>query len=216
MRSRLLALDRNLGGTCALRRSRFDTPLALLRVPVARRSGAMGPKKPAKKKKKSGGGVKISSQTPIFGSIEDGDRDEFDECLAQTPQCVRETNKNGWTPLHQAAFSGECAMLEALIAAGAGIDERDHDGDTPVHYAAVQGELECVEALARAGAKLDLKDNDGETPAHVAHKSVKKRLKELLEEAKAKKGEASEAKGEASADADAAAEAVAKVELGGE
>ena len=49
-----------------------------------------------------------------------------------------------------------------------------------------------------------------------AHKSVKKRLKELLEEAKAKKGEASEAKGEASADADAAAEAVAKVELGGE
>jgi hypothetical protein len=214
MRSRLLALDRNLGGTCARRRSRFDTPLALLRVPVARRSGAMGPKKPAKKKKKSGGGVKISSQTPIFGSIEDGDRDEFDECLAQTPQCVRETNKNGWTP-----------MLEALIAAGAGIDERDHDGDTPVHYAAVQGELECVEALARAGAKLDLKDNDGETPAHVAHKSVKKRLKELLEEAKAKKGEASEAKGEASeakaegeasADADAAAEAVAKVELGGE
>ena len=75
-------------------------------------------------------------------------------------------------------------MLEALIAAGAGIDERDHDGDTPVHYAAVQGELECVEALARAGAKLDLKDNDGETPAHVAHKSVKKRLKELVQAAR--------------------------------
>ena len=106
----------------------------------------MGPKKPAKKKKS--GGVKVSSQTPIFGSIEDGDKEEFDECLSQTPDCVHETNKNGWTPLHQAAFSGELEMLQALLKAGAKIDETDHDGDTPVHYAAVQGELACVEALA--------------------------------------------------------------------
>ena len=27
------------------------------------------------------GGVKVSSQTPIFGSIEDGDADEFAQCL---------------------------------------------------------------------------------------------------------------------------------------
>ena len=123
----------------------------------------MGPKKPAKKKK-SGGGVKISSQTPIFGSIEDGDREEFDECLAVTPECIHETNKNGWTPLHQAAYSGERDMLDALIKAGGKIDETDHDGDTPVHYAAVQGELDCVLLLAAAGAKLEVKDNDGETP----------------------------------------------------
>lgn len=160
----------------------------------------MGPKKPAKKKKS--GGVKVSSQTPIFGSIEDGDKEEFDECLSQTPECVHETNKNGWTPLHQAAFSGELEMLQALLKAGAKIDETDHDGDTPVHYAAVQGELACVEALAAAGAKLDVKDNDGETPVHVAHKSVKKRLKELVEAAK-EGGDA----------ADAAADAVAAVTL---
>ena len=94
----------------------------------------MGPSKPAKKKK--AGGVKVSSQTPVFGSIEDGDKDEFDEC-----------------------------------------------GDTAVHYAAVQGELACVEALAKAGAKLEVKDNDGETPLQVASKSVKKRLKELVDAA---------------------------------
>jgi ankyrin repeat protein len=143
----------------------------------------MGPKKPAKKKK--GGGVKVSSQTPIFGSIEDGDKEEFEECLSQTPDCVHSTNKNGWTPLHQAAFSGELEMLHALLKAGAKINEMDHDGDTPVHYAAVQGELACVEALAKAGAKLEVKDNDGETPLDVAHKSVKKRLKELVESADA-------------------------------
>ena len=165
----------------------------------------MGPKKPAKKKK-SGGGVKISSQTPIFGSIEDGDREEFDECLAVTPECIHETNKNGWTPLHQAAFSGERDMLDALIKAGGKIDETDHDGDTPVHYAAVQGELDCVLLLAAAGAKLEVKDNDGETPMNVAHKSVKKQLKELVQAArdKADGGEG---------DADAAADAVAAVKL---
>jgi len=141
----------------------------------------MGPSKPAKKKK--AGGVKVSSQTPVFGSIEDGDKDEFDECLSQTPDCIHETNKNGWTPLHQAAFSGELEMLSALLAAGAKINETDHDGDTAVHYAAVQGELACVEALAKAGAKLEVKDNDGETPLQVASKSVKKRLKELVDAA---------------------------------
>ncbi len=88
----------------------------------------MGPSKPAKKKK--AGGVKVSSQTPVFGSIEDGDKDEFDECLSQTPDCIHETNKNGWTPLHQAAFSGELEMLSALLAAGAKINETDHDAFT--------------------------------------------------------------------------------------
>ena len=160
----------------------------------------MGPKKPTKKKPS---GVKVSSQTPIFGSIEDGDKAEFDECLSRTPDCVRETNKNGWTPLHQAAFSGQLEMLNALLKAGAKLDETDHDGDTAVHYAAVQGELPCVEALAAAGAKLDVKDSDGETPVDVAVKSVKKRLKELMEEAQ----------DEASA-ADEAADAVARVKLG--
>ena len=83
--------------------------------------------------------------------------------------------------MHQAAFSGELEMLSALLAAGAKINETDHDGDTAVHYAAVQGELACVEALAKAGAKLEVKDNDGETPLQVASKSVKKRLKELVD-----------------------------------
>ena len=106
----------------------------------------------------------MSSQTPIFGSIEDGDKEEFDECLSQTPECVHETNKNGWTPLHQAAFSGELEMLQALLKAGAKIDETDHDGDTPVHYAAVQGELACVEASRRRARNWTSRTTTGRRP----------------------------------------------------
>jgi ankyrin repeat protein len=102
----------------------------------------MPTKKPAAKKKKARGGVKVSSQTPVFGSIEDADMEEFTMCLTETPECISETNKNGWTPLHQAAYSGELEMLKALITAGAKLDATCQDGDTAVHYAAVQGELE--------------------------------------------------------------------------
>ena len=69
--------------------------------------------KPAPKKRKPK--PKVSTQTPIFGSIEDGDAEEFAECLSQTPECLKEVNKNGWTPLHQAAFSGQLAMLNTLL-----------------------------------------------------------------------------------------------------
>ena len=167
----------------------------------------MPQRKPAKKKKKSGGGgVKISSQTPIFGSIEDGDAEEFAACLSETPECIHDTNKNGWTPLHQAAYSGATDMLKTLIEKGAAIDATDHDGDTPVHYAAVQGEMDCVRALAAAGCKLEVKDNDGEAPMDVAHKSVKKELKALVEAAREK---ASGGGG----DADEAADAVAALNV---
>ena len=161
-------------------------------------------KKPAKKKK-SGGGVKISSQTPVFGSIEDGDMEEFQLCLSETPECIEETNKNGWTPLHQAAYSGESEMLKMLIEKGAKLDATCHDGDTPVHYAAVQGELDCVNALAEAGCALEIKDQDGETPMNVAHKSVKKALKALVEAAREKSA--------GGGSADAAADAVAALKV---
>ena len=137
--------------------------------------------KPAPKKRKPK--PKVSSQTPIFGSIEDGDAEEFAECLSQTPECLKEVNKNGWTPLHQAAFSGQLAMLNTLLEKGLDVNAVCKDGDTPVHYAACQGERECVEALAAAGADLTIKDHDGRDSYKVAHKSVKRLIKDLIAKA---------------------------------
>ena len=56
-----------------------------------------------------------------------------------------------FAPLHQAAFSGELAMLNTLVEKGLDVNAVCKDGDTPLHYAACQGEKECVEALAAAG-----------------------------------------------------------------
>ena len=74
-----------------------------------------------KKKKKSSGSsnsssaVKISSQTPIFGSIEDGDEEEFDLVLRENPDAISERNKNGWSPLHQACFSDRAEFARKLV-----------------------------------------------------------------------------------------------------
>ena len=108
--------------------------------------------KPAPKKRKPK--PKVSTQTPIFGSIEDGDAEEFAECLSQTPECLKEVNKNGWTPLHQAAFSGQLAMLNTLLEKGLDVNAVCKDGDTPVHYAACQGERDKASRRSRRRARI--------------------------------------------------------------
>jgi hypothetical protein len=68
------------------------------------------------------------------------------------------------------ARSGELAVLQALLKAGAKASVRDNDGDTPIHYASAQGHADCIKALAAApgGCDLEAVDNDGETPMDVA------------------------------------------------
>jgi ankyrin repeat protein len=147
-----------------------------------------------KKKKKSGGGssssskVKISSQTPIFGSIEDGDDEEFEFVLRETPDSINERNKNGWSPLHQACFSDRVDFAKKLVELVgeenrvAYINAPCKDGDTPLHYAACQDAVSCVEFLLdQEGIVLEWKDLDEETAIDVARPKAKRLIKERLE-----------------------------------
>ena len=147
-----------------------------------------------KKKKKSSGSsnsssaVKISSQTPIFGSIEDGDEEEFDLVLRENPDAISERNKNGWSPLHQACFSDRAEFARKLVELVgeenrvAYINAPCKDGDTPLHYAACQDAVSCVEFLLyQKGTELEWKDLDGETALDVARPKAKRLIKERLE-----------------------------------
>ena len=95
--------------------------------------------------------MKISSQTPIFGSIEDGDEEESDLVLRENPDAISERNKNGWSPLHQACFSDRAEFARKLVELVgeenrvAYINAPCKDGDTPLHYAACQDAVSCVE-----------------------------------------------------------------------
>jgi ankyrin repeat protein len=80
-----------------------------------------------------------------------------------TYRCEEE---NVTTPLHQAALSGNRDILEALLEAGANVDNEDRDGATALHYA---GRSDVVAALITAGADVDHEDRAGRPPGRRAY-----------------------------------------------
>jgi ankyrin repeat protein len=69
----------------------------------------------------------------------------------------RDSGPNGWTPLLHAVHKNQLGSVRALIAAGAGPNERGENGLTPLMLAAAQGEPEIVEELLKAGANPRLR-----------------------------------------------------------
>jgi ankyrin repeat protein len=63
---------------------------------------------------------------------------------------VNEPNDRGWTPLHQAAYSNQCEIANALIARGADLDAEAHgSGGTPLIAALFWGHRETADLLGQ-------------------------------------------------------------------
>mmetsp|Transcript_31645 Transcript_31645/g.69161 ORF Transcript_31645/g.69161 Transcript_31645/m.69161 type:complete len:175 (-) Transcript_31645:327-851(-) len=130
-----------------------------------------------------GGKKKGAKMEPIFAAADQGDLEKLVECLKEDPKSRDSRNKDGWQPLHQAAFSGEVDIIAALLKAGANVNAKCNDGDTPLHYASAQGNVSCLTPLVKAGADLEARDMDGESPLDVAPSmKVKGLLRKLLDE----------------------------------
>ena len=67
---------------------------------------------------------------------------------------VDQRSKEGWTPLHVAAFNGHEAVVELLIHASASIKSVTNSQRTALYLAAEQGHLETVKYLLTAGADV--------------------------------------------------------------
>lgn len=89
---------------------------------------------------------------------------EVGSVLQSDPALIKCTDSHGWTPLHEAAFYGQTAMIGILVAHGATIDASDKDGATPLHVAASQGAPDVIETLIKSGARVDVTDHKGATP----------------------------------------------------
>ena len=86
----------------------------------------------------------------------------FGEAPADDP---RSAERNVWT----AAKTGDLAMLDAALAAGAGLDAPDPIfGVTPLAWAALEGRTETANELLRRGADADARNRDGSAPLHSA------------------------------------------------
>ena len=84
-------------------------------------------------------------------------------------------DRNGYTPLHCASWSGKMKKVKYLIEHGPSnkakfVNRQNSDGSTALHLAAsnFRDSLETVQALIEAGANVNTKNNRGETALHLA------------------------------------------------
>jgi ankyrin repeat protein/HEAT repeat protein len=77
-------------------------------------------------------------------------------------------DKDGDTPLHLAAYTGNIDKAEELIKSGAEINQKNKFGVAPLHKAADKGHTKMVELLIEKGAEINLKNDFGATPLHRA------------------------------------------------
>lgn len=67
----------------------------------------------------------------------------------------------GETALREAAFHGQEACVQELLAAGAAVDAKDYTGTIALGHAAAGGSAACVCILLEAGASPEAASNTG-------------------------------------------------------
>jgi ankyrin repeat protein len=77
---------------------------------------------------------------------------------------INTEDKDGNSPLHHAAGTGELDLAKHLVSQGADINTKNNVGETPLHLASYNGHLALVKYLVSEGADIDAKDKYGSTP----------------------------------------------------
>jgi ankyrin repeat protein len=78
-------------------------------------------------------------------------------------------DRDGKTPVNDAASRGLPGVVEVLISHGADVTTPDHEGNPPIRYAVEQGHTDVIELLLRNGATTDFVDRrGGSTLLHLA------------------------------------------------
>lgn len=91
-----------------------------------------------------------------------------------------EVNRPGWTALHYAASIGNDAIVKVLLDNAAYIDAESPNGTTPLMMAARSGHIYTVKLLLDEGADATLKNALGMTAIDLAEKNDHKDIAEDL------------------------------------
>jgi len=100
--------------------------------------------------------------------------------LKANPDLVFSKDKNGYTPLHWAAFMGHKDVAELLLADGADVNATNNFGETPLHEAASMGHKDVAELLLASNADVNAKGNYRTTTLHLAAYMGHRDVSELL------------------------------------
>nr|XP_034832356.1 oxysterol-binding protein-related protein 1-like [Maniola hyperantus] len=93
--------------------------------------------------------------------------------------CKGKSKSNlGWTPLHLATYFGHREVVEALMYAGADVDEVNDSGDTALHKASFIGNEELVILLLNYKADVNIMNGEGKTAIDVCKTQDVQRLLE--------------------------------------
>ncbi|MGL5029329.1 MAG: ankyrin repeat domain-containing protein [Wolbachia pipientis] len=106
---------------------------------------------------------------PIHIAIENNNKNII-EFLLSKEVGVNDTDKQGYTPLHYAAWRGRLEVAKFLIEKGADINAADTSttGKKPIHVAAENNSESVIEFLLEKGVSVDEADKNGWTPLHYA------------------------------------------------
>lgn len=109
-----------------------------------------------------------SDEISVHDAIKASDDERIRWLLDKSPEKAFSKDKDGWTPLHLAAFLGETPIAKLLLAKSAEVDAKLESGQTPLHLAARKAHKSTAELLLAHGADVNAKTQIGETPLHKA------------------------------------------------
>ncbi|XP_037097745.1 ankyrin repeat and SOCS box protein 2-like isoform X2 [Syngnathus acus] len=106
---------------------------------------------------------------PVVLAIQVGDVEAVKKEAASSPHSLIRENKEGWIPLHHAAFNGQLECLKTLLKAHpSSADKRTLQEQTGLLLAVSGEHLSCVTCLLEAGADPDISNKNKETPLYTA------------------------------------------------
>lgn len=99
-----------------------------------------------------------------------GASDRITELLAKDRTLAGSYSHDGWTPLHLAAFFGNGACAQELLAHGADVHARSRNAmqNTPLHAAAAGRHAGVIATLLAHGADVNARQQGGWTALHAA------------------------------------------------
>uniref|UniRef100_A0A665WR29 Ankyrin repeat and SOCS box containing 2b n=1 Tax=Echeneis naucrates TaxID=173247 RepID=A0A665WR29_ECHNA len=103
---------------------------------------------------------------PVVFAIRRGDVEAVNDLATSAPHSLLKENKDGWIPLHDAAYWGQAECLKALLRGS--VDKRTLQEQTALLLAVSGEHLSCVRCLLEAGADTDINSKNKETPLYKA------------------------------------------------